>query len=509
LRIRPRWRTIDAAKSMSKPFTEPDSADAQADARSPVGQGHQAGVGADAADKAAAAVTDPMAGPDGTASDQPVKISRTRLVLVDVLIGVTTLLLVVAIFAVWSNRLLFSPDNWSTTSSQLLSSPNIRSGVANYAVDQLYANVNVAGVIKSGLPSRLEPLAGPAAGALRSGAVKGVELALTRPLIQDAWEKANRAANQTFIAIVEGGKGPVRIKQGAVTLNLSQIVDDVASRLGLPANLSSKLPPNIANLTVFKSNQLKFVQNVGNGIKGLALWLTIGVPLLYALAIVLARNHHRRTLMTVGFAAAFGGLLVIVARQILVTQIVGSLTKDASLRPAITDAVSISTQMLHEIAAGVIYIGIPLTVAAWFAGPARPAGAVRRAMAPFLREHLVGSYVITLAVMALVFIWNPIHATGTPAGIIVFTVLALLGTFILRRQTDREFPDARRGEATARVRARLETMREQRRQSKGRATPVQATIPEQLRQLADLREHGTITADEYKAAKARLLTPGA
>ena len=45
--------------------------------------------------------------------------------------------------------------------------------------------------------------------------------------------------------------------------------------------------------------------------------------------------------------------------------------------------------------------------------------------------------------MVLIFIWNPIPATGKPAGIIVFLALALLGTYVLRRQTAEEFPEAR------------------------------------------------------------------
>ena len=61
-------------------------------------------------------------------------ISRRRLIGVDVLIGVTTVLLIVAMFAVWANRLLFNPDNWSNTSTQLLQDPNIRSATINSTV---------------------------------------------------------------------------------------------------------------------------------------------------------------------------------------------------------------------------------------------------------------------------------------------------------------------------------------------------------------------------------------
>ena len=434
------------------------------------------------------------------------RISGGRLVVVDAMIVLATMLLIVGVFSVWANRLLFSPDNWESTSTQLLSNPSIRSATANYAVDQLYANVNVAGLIKSALPPRLQPLASPAAGAVRNAAVQGVDTALTRPRVQDLWARANRAADQTFIAIVNGGKGAVGVNQGVVSLNLAKVVDDVASRLGLPQNLGAKLPANVANLTIFKSNQLKFVQDAGGAIKGLALWLTILVPVLYASAIALAAGHRRRTLMSVGLAAVVGGLLVIVGRSILNGQIVGSLVKDAALRPAVAATVDISTQMLHQIAAACVGIGLVLVLAAWFAGPARPARAVRLAIAPFLRERPAGTYAVTLTVMALVFLWNPIHATGTPAGIIVFTALALLGTFVLRREAHREFPDAQAGDTTRRIRARYEARRQSRRQTN--AAPASASgssVADQLQQLTQLRDQGALTAAEYQAAKTHLL----
>ena len=209
--------------------------------------------------------------------------------------------------SLWANRLLFNPDNWEKTSTQLLQNRAVRSATANYVVDQLYANVDVPGLIKSGLPPQLAPLAGPAAGALRGPAVQGVELALTRPEVQSLWATANRAADQTFIAIVNGGKGAVKVNGGVVTLDLASIVNEVSSRLGLPADLGTRLPPSVAHLTVFRSDQLRYVQDGGRAVRSLALWLTILVPLLYALAIFIARGHRRRTLMTAGFSFVFAG----------------------------------------------------------------------------------------------------------------------------------------------------------------------------------------------------------
>jgi hypothetical protein len=451
-------------------------------------------------------VSEPVDQPVSEPVDHAASISRRRLIGVDVLIGITTLLLIVAMFSVWANRLLFNPDNWANTSTQLLQNSDIRSTTANYLVDQLYANYNVAGLIKQGLPTQLQGLAAPAAGALRNAAVQGAELALSRPRVQNLWRQANRAADQTFIAVVNGGGPRVSVNQGAVTLNLGVILDNIAARLGLPSDLSSKLPANVATLTIFKSNQLKTVQNGGKLIKGLALWLTILCPVLYALAIFLAAGHRRRTLMTVGFAAIFAGVLVFFGRNILQTQITNSLTNDASLRPAIRATIAIGTQLLVEVAGAVTFVGVVLVIAAWFAGPARIARAAREAIAPFLRENAVGTYAVALGLLVLLFIWDPIPATGTPAGIITFTVLGLFGTAVLRVQTEREFPNARQGAATHAIRTRMAGLsRSGRSDGAPPPSPPSASAVDQLKQLAELRDQGKLSAEEYQTAKDRLL----
>ena len=74
----------------------------------------------------------------------------------------------VAIFSVWTNRQVLNTDNWTATSSRLLERPAIRNEVADFLVDQLYANVDIESELRSVLPPRAQPLAGPAAGALHS-----------------------------------------------------------------------------------------------------------------------------------------------------------------------------------------------------------------------------------------------------------------------------------------------------------------------------------------------------
>jgi hypothetical protein len=432
-------------------------------------------------------------------------VGRAGQLFVNALIGLATVLAVVGMLSVWANRQLLNPDNWSATSTKLLQNAAVRDATAIYVVDQLYANVDVASLIGSGLPKSFQPLAGPASGALRNAAVKGTKLALSDPRVQSLWAQANRAAAQAFVAIVNGGKGPVKVNRGVVTLDLAPIVDDIAARLGLSAQLGSKLPASIANLQVLKSDQLRLVQDVGRAVRGLALALTIIVPLLYVLAIGLARSRRRRTLMSVGFAIVIAGVLVLVTNAILRSQIPASVVKDASLRPAARAVVAIATSMLLEIASEVVVVGAALVVAAWLAGPSRFPVAARRAGAPFLRDHPSPTYGIVATGMALLIIWRPIPVLGTPAGATVFMLLALIATWVVRRQASAEFPDASTGDATVAFVSRVRELRERRQGHIPQRSSAPLSVGEELERLAGLRDRGAITSDEYDSAKRTLL----
>jgi len=359
-----------------------------------------------------------------------------------VLLTVTTVLLVVAIVSIWANRQLLNADNWSSTSTSLLQNSAIRTATANYLVDQLYANVDVASKLDDALPPRLAPLAAPIAGALRNAAVQGTELALSRPVVQNAWRTVNRAAALQLIAVVNGGTRHVTVNDGEVSLNLSTILNDVASRLGISADLGSKLPPSAASLVILQANQIKLVQDIGQGLSGLAIALYILVPLLYVVTLLVApAGRRRRTLVSIGISGVVAGLVVILFRSLIVTNVPNSLVKDASVKPAANAVVSIATTMLTQIAGAVILVGVILVVCAWFAGPSRFAVPARRWLAPYVRAHPIAMYGVVAVILLLIFIWQPIPATGKPVGMLVFAVLAAVGTEILRRQMDREFPD--------------------------------------------------------------------
>jgi hypothetical protein len=364
---------------------------------------------------------------------------------VRVILGIATVLAILSILSVWANRQLMNPTNWSKTSTSLLRKQTIRSAMSGYLIDQLYANVDVQERLKSGLPPQLAPLAGPLSGALHNLAEQGAERALELPRVQDAWRTANYAADQALVTIVKGGGSRVQINGGTVSLNLHQIVADIALQLGLPASVADKLPPSVASLKIITSSQLGLVRSLAKTLHALALWLTIFTFLLYALAMFLARGNRRSTLMWVGSSLVFAGVFVLLARKIGQGQLVSSLTSDASMEPAVNDAYSVATSLLVQVSSASIIIGIPVIFAALLAGPARWALATRRFLAPRFREHPGLAYWIVAGLLALFFLWGPIPATRNPLEMLIFTILAFVGAYVLRGQIAEEFPESGSG----------------------------------------------------------------
>ncbi|HME04380.1 MAG TPA: SHOCT domain-containing protein [Solirubrobacteraceae bacterium] len=429
---------------------------------------------------------------------------------VRVILVIATLLAVFAIFAVWANRQLLNPSNWARTSTSLLQKETIRTALAGYLIDQLYANVNVPGELKSGLPTQLKPLAGPLAGGLHSLAEQGAEKALSTTRVQNIWSRANHAADQTLVTIVAGGGKRVQIQGGTVSLNLRQIVADVAQRLGLPSSVAEKLPASVANLKVVSSSQLGLVRNLAKALHALALWLVIIVLALYALAVFLAHDHRRRTLMWVGLSLVLAGLLVLIGRKVGQGQLVSAITSDASVEPAANDAYSVATSLLVQVASSVIIIGIPVILSAWFAGPARWAVAGRRFLAPHFRKRPELAYWITAALLVLLFIWAPIPATSNPWWMLLFTVLSFFGAHVLRGQIAEEFPDAEAISLRTSFREHTQHMGEKVSRARAAAAPAAggggSSTAAELERLAALHERGSIDDEEYTAAKRQVLS---
>jgi hypothetical protein len=448
--------------------------------------------------------TDPIpAGDQGAepAAEAAPRRSRHRIAIA--LFVVASLLAFLAVFAVWANRQLLNTDNWADTSSELLENDAIRAQVSTFLVDELYANVDVQAELEQVFeqvlkPERAQVLAGPAAGGLRSLAENGADRLLQRPIPQQLWEEANRRAQSRFLEIVEGGGDVVSTSGGEVTLDLKSLLGRTQSNLGVGGRVEQKLPEDASQIVILKSDQLGFAQDAVRLLKTLAIVFVVLALALYALAVYLAQGWRREALRATGIGLLFAGAGALVARALAGDVVVNALATTDAVRPAAEAAWSIGTSLLVQAATATVIYGAVIVIAAWLAGPTGWAVATRRDLAPYLREPrwAWGAYgVVVLGLLA----WAPTPAFRQVIPALVLIALLALGVEALRRQTAREYPDARREDSFRRIRGWGHSLGARLR---GRS---EETRLDQLERLGRLRDSGLLEPGEYEREKGRLM----
>jgi hypothetical protein len=368
----------------------------------------------------------------------------TALVVVGGLVGV------LAILAVWVSRQALETDQWTETSSELLQDQAVQTAVSGYLVDQLYANVDVAAELRAALPERAQPLAAPAAGALRNAAEEVTDRALDRPRVQAAWEGANRQAHEALVNVVEGGGEVVGTQEGVVTLDLKALLDEISARIGVGGRVAERLPESAATIEILRSDQLSAVQSIGDALKPLAVVLVLLALACFAGAIALAPGRRRETLRACGIAFVLAGVAALVVRKLVGQAIVDDLATTAALEPAVDSVWRIGTSLLVGVAVATMAYGALAIAGAWLAGPTRLATNARGAVAPYLNDARI-AYGGLAAVVLLVLLWGPTEGTRRPLPALVLIVLLVAGFEVLRRQVRREHLDDEEHAATERV----------------------------------------------------------
>jgi hypothetical protein len=423
--------------------------------------------------------------------------------LVKALVVVGSLLAVIACFSVWAERQALETNEWVDTSGRLLENKAIQSALANYAVDQLYANVDVEAELQKRLPKNFQQLSGPASTGLRALAVQGATTVLGTSRFQQLWQDANRTAHRTLINVIENKGKVVSTEGGEVDLRLRPLIIQVSNQLGLGKNLAARLPPDVGNLRILRSDQLGLAQTIARLIRGLALISSLLGLAAFALAIYLSRGYRWITMLGVGIGLILVGVVVLILREVAGNVVVDQLAT-ASARPAGDAAWSIGTSLLASIARNIILFGIFFVVAAWLASTHRSAAATRRALTPILRDYPIWVGAV-LGLIALIWLLSGVDSTRAVLTRLVLIAMAAVGLYELRRNCIAECPDADIREVPTRVRLRLSSMW----RGRERASPEpQDRKLERLERLGELHQRGVLSDEEFAAEKAAALGSG-
>lgn len=495
------------------------------------------------------------------------------------LVVLASVVLLVSMIANWVQTQVLDTNQFSTSTEEILKDKDVQEQLSIFAVDQLYANIDVQAQIEQKLPPAAQPLAAPLTAATRQLATNVAETAVASPRVQDLVATAINGAQQRFVSLIENEGQFVSTEGGVVTFEYGSVVADLASRLGVdPATISQiqdfvqqystelkqrlstaqskiestratlsqaqagtlspevqqnlatvqtdaaalqatirsferkikgiqpkvpdqlqsrlselqgrlaqfderltglqrqitavlkdpsqaniiKLDPALAalqtrittvlnrqavqnpgELVLMKSSQLSGLQDLVSALRNLGFVLPLLALLLYLAALYLAKGWRREALMAAGGGILAATLLVLLARRLLGSAIEDSTATSDTVKPAITAVWNIISAGLRERALFVLVIGLAFIVGGALAGPGRHELAVRRFLAPYLRDRPGVVYAVLAFVILLWLALLPtINNLGQVLVVLILAALAVVGVEILRRQTAREFPPA-------------------------------------------------------------------
>jgi hypothetical protein len=345
------------------------------------------------------------------------------------------LLVVISVLANYVKREALDESHFRTTARQLVSDRTITDQLALTLVDQLYSNTDVAATLEEKLPPNLQQLAVPLAGLARNAADSAAKELLTRPKVQELFVAAASRAQRLFVAVLDGDTTRLQTTNGDVVLDLHPILLRLADRFNID---DGNISPTAGQIRILQSDQLKTGQRLTRALRFVASWIWALALVAWAGAIWLARGRRRLEVraIAIGFLAA--GVLILIVRGFSERYFVNHLIKSDSVRPSGQHAFEIITDLLKGAGWTAVIIGVIALVGVWLYGPGRRAGEARQFLAPYLSG--AGIYAATIGGYLLLLWWRPTPQFGYWLNVLIFFVLLMIGTEVLRRRLARERP---------------------------------------------------------------------
>jgi hypothetical protein len=379
--------------------------------------------------------------------------SRGRAIAAALCLIVAVVLTTPAAVAYWGQRTLNDGQRYLATVGPLVDSPEVQQVIATTVTDAIEKQVDVEALLKNVFADvitqqpRLEALVGPLSGAINGLIERVVNDFIASDAFRDLWIAANTRAQQALVALLNGDEsGAISLQDGQVVLDLSDVIDQVKTRLvaqGLTFIENAPIPTVDKQVVILDAPQADQLRTIYAFTNPVAKWLLVVVAALYLAAFVLARRRPRMAVI-IGVGLALNALLVAfalsVGRQLFVDELAGTVFGPAS-KVFFNTLLAYLERGWHVF----LWLGAILAAAGWFSGSNRSGTVVRSTVSGGLenigsnlaedRVRNVGRWVdsnagwlriVSVAVGVVVLLWgNDISPTrlGWSTALVVLLLL--------------------------------------------------------------------------------------
>ncbi|GAA3958222.1 hypothetical protein [Gordonia caeni] len=310
-----------------------------------------------------------------------------------VLVAVGLLLAPVAAVGTWARMQLVDTDRFVSTFAPLASDPQVQAFVTDQVTDQLDATLDLDrrvselfGQLQDG---ELPPRAAAALGLLEAPTVAGLQnliSATTQQLVAserfaDLWAASLRLSHHRTTQVLDDDPGALaRLSEdGVLSLRLEPVVAAVRALLadrGMPF-LDGIAPADRGReIPILSADSLALVRAVYDVAVIGGYWLPWVVVILLIAGVLVAVSPRRALAGTATAAAVVFALMSLgiwIGRNVFLNAISpGELPRDVA--GVIFDQV---TGLMSSTIVALTVFGVLVAIGAWFAGPARPARALR------------------------------------------------------------------------------------------------------------------------------------
>ena len=193
--------------------------------------------------------------------------SGRRRALVWTLIVIASLIALGSILTTWVHRQMLDNQSWKDASAQLIEDPQVQDALSVYLVNELYDNVDVAAGL-AGAAAGQSQAAGASGrrGAAGSPPRRASSSCSRRRACSSSGSTPTASAQQKLVNVLEDKTGHgISTGNGVVTLDLSELVTEIGTELGVPDSALAKIPPDTGVITVMRSDQLSAAQTAVQG----------------------------------------------------------------------------------------------------------------------------------------------------------------------------------------------------------------------------------------------------
>jgi hypothetical protein len=242
-----------------------------------------------------------------------------------------------------------------------VSDPAIQNLVADRVTQRLFEEVDVQTAIQDALPERASFLSGALASGLQTLVREATLRLVESDKFVELWSSANRLAHEQMVAVLTGSSSnSISTKNGAVTLDLSGVANEVVSQLkarGIDTFDSVNLQPGRFTIEIFQSDAITRAQLAFKVFNTSAIVLPFVTILLFVGGILLFPSRRRGALWA-AVAFSLGMAVLLLALAIGRTVYLGAIP--ASVMPQDAAAAFFDTlvRFLRQSARALLAVGI-------------------------------------------------------------------------------------------------------------------------------------------------------